>query len=1010
MKKTLIIILGVFIFLIATAVAIPFLFKDKIAARIDQEIAQSVNAKVIYDIDNVSLSLFRRFPSVSVKIKDFGIVGNTPFENDTLVSLRELAIDFNLKSVLFDDYPTLTGVFLNGGNVYVKVLEDGSANYDITFPSEEIAGESTESNFKIGVDKMEISDLNLVYDDRQLNYFMALGGINATGTGEFTADVYDLLIEMEALIAEITYEDISYLSNKTFKGEKLLNIDMENKKFTLGEGGFQLNDFLFDLNGYLALPGDDIEMDFNMEGVNNEFKNILSLVPGIYSKSFSSLKTSGTMDFNGKIKGIYNDEKIPSFDISLKIIDGMFQYPDLPRPVKNVNLDLLVKNETDNLDNTSISIPVFNLDFGSNPISGKLYLSDLVSYTIDAALKGKLDLEELTSIFPIEGMALKGSLDVDATAKGRYDSLAGIIPAINAKLLLANGYVKSADYPAPIEKLNVNASVQNPKGSITDFLVDLSQFGFELEGEAINGNMKIRDFDKLIWDGEIKGGVDLKKILAIFPMDDMNMEGRIKANINTKGSYAALEAKKYNQLETRGTMDIANFKYSSTDVPQGIQISIAKAEFTPERINLTEFDSKIGESPLQATGSLSNYMEYFLGENGTLKGQLTMSSSRFNVNEWMSENESADTTSAELSVIELPTNIDFNMTVAANEVLYDNLNLKDVKGNMSLKDGILSFSDASMKTMGGTIALDGKYDPTDLTAPAFNFNLNIDELSIAEAFKSFNTVKAFAPIAQNLTGKFNSNLNFSGKLGQDMMPLLSSLDGKGLLKVAETALKDSKILEGITSLTKLKDINSIQLKNISIPISIENGMMDVKPFDVKLWDYQANVQGNAGFDGSINYLINMLIPAGKFGSQANALLATITGTSMDENSAFPIALNLSGTYNSPKISLAGGNSIESLLANALKARVSGEAQGLQTQAAEQFNAAQDSMKQVLKAKSEAAQDSAKKELEKQVDVAKDKAVNEAKKLLKGFFSKSTPPAKPDTTLPAKPDTTTVKKD
>lgn len=997
MKKTLIIILGVFIFLVAAAVALPFLFKDKIAARIDREIAQSVNAKVIYDIDNLSLSLFRRFPNVSARIKDFDIVGNAPFDNDTLVSLRELSIDFNLKSILFDDYPTLTGVHLNGGNVYIKVLEDGTANYDITFPSEEVVEESTESNFKIGVDEMEISNLNVVYDDRQLNYFMALGAINAKGSGDFTEAVYDLPIEIETLIADITYDDISYLSNKNLKGKTLLNIDLDKMKFTLGESNFQLNEFIFDLNGYLAMPGDDMEMDFNIEGVNNEFKSILSLVPGIYSESFSSLKTSGTMDFLAKIKGVYNDEKIPAFDVSLKVADGMFQYPDLPKPVKNVNLDLQVKNETENLDNTSISIPSFNLDFGSNPISGKLYLSDLVSYTIDAALKGKLDLEELTSIFPFEGIALKGNLAVDATAKGKYDSVAGIIPAINAKLLLANGYVKSADYPAPIEKLNVNASIQNPEGNMTDFLVDLNQFGFELEGEAINGNMKIRDFEKLIWDGEIKGGVDLKKILAIFPMEDMNMEGRIKADIITKGSYAAVETKKYNQLETSGSMDVSNFNYWSTDIPQGIQITKAQAEFTPERINLTEFDSKIGESPLQATGSLSNYMEYILGENGTLKGQLVMNSSRFNVNEWMSEDASVDTTSAELSVIELPKNIDFSMSVAANEVLYDNMNLKDVKGNMSLKDGVLNFSDASMKTMGGTIALDGRYDPRDLTAPAFNFKLNITELSIAEAFKSFNTIKAFAPIAQNLTGKFNSNLNFSGKLGQNMMPLLSSLDGQGLLKVAETALKDSKILEGITRLTKLKDVNTLQLKNISIPITIENGVMDVKPFDVKLWDYQANVQGTAGFDGSINYLINLQVPAGKFGSQANSILASITGTGTDESTTIPLALNLSGTYNSPKISFAGGNSIESLLANALKARVSGEAKGLQTQATDQFNAAQDSMKQVLKAKSVIAQDSVKKELEKQVDVAKDKAVDEAKKLLKGFFPKSTPPAKPDTT-------------
>ena len=995
MKKTLLILSGIFLFLIAAAASIPFLFKDKIAARIDQEIAQSVNAQVIYDLDNISLSIFRNFPDISATVKDFGIVGNAPFQADTLASLDELQIDFNLKSILFDDYPTLTGVHLNGGSLYIKVLKDGTANYDITYPSQDTTT-SEESNMRIGVDLIEINDLNLVYDDRQLDYFMALGGIDAKGNGEFTADVYELPIELEALIADITYEGTSYLSNKTFSGETLLNIDMANMKFTFGEGDFRLNDFLFDLSGFIAMPEDDIEMDLAIAGKNNEFKSILSLVPGIYSESFSDLETSGTMDFQGSVKGIYNETKFPSFDIGLTIKEGIFQYPELPRPVKNVNIEMQVKNDTDNLDNTSISIPAFNLAFGDNPISGRFMLSDLISYTIDAALNGKLNLEELTSIFPIEGMALKGNLDVNAIAKGRYDSIAGVIPTIDAKMVLANGYAKSAEYPAPIENINVQALIENKTGKMNDFLVNLSQFGFELEDEKIQGFMKISDFEDLNWDGEVKGGVDLKKILAIFPMDDMTMEGRIQADILTKGSYAAVEAGRYQQLETKGKMEVDNFKYSSTDVPQGVEISKAIAEFSPASINLTQFDSKLGQSPVQAKGSLTNYMDYFLGENGTLKGQLILNSPKFNVNEWMTEDASADTVNTEMTVIELPENIDFTMSVAANEVIYDNMNLKEVKGNMTLRKGVLNFNDASMKTLGGNIGLQGTYDPRDISAPKFNFSLDIADLSIAEAFKTFNTVKAFAPIAQNLTGKFNSNLSFSGNLGQDMMPLLASLDGFGLLKVAETALRDSKILEGITTLTKLKDANTISLKNISIPISIENGVMDVKPFDVKLWDYEANVQGSAGFDGSINYLVNMQIPAGKFGAQANSLLATISGTQVDENTTIPLALNLSGTYNSPKIALAGGNSIETLLANALKARVSGESQALQAQATEQFNAAQDSIKKEMKLKAEVVQDSVKKVIESQTNATKDKAVEEAKKLLKGFLSvpKET---KPDTT-------------
>ncbi len=995
MKKPIIIFSGIFLFLILAAIALPYLFKDKIAARIDQELANSVNATIYYDTEQISLSFFKRFPNISATVKDFGIVGKEPFLGDTLAQIDALQIDLNLKSVLFDEYPTLTGVHLSGGSLLIKVLEDGTANYDIAIPSisEEV---EEESNFKVGIDLLEVSDVNLLYDDRSLNFFMALGNINAVGAGEFTADVYQLPIKLDALIADLIYDEVHYLKNKAFKAQTEMTIDMERMKFSFGEGEFALNDFLFDVDGFVALPAEDIEIDLAFAGKENNFKSVLSLIPGMYTESFSSLESSGTMAFNGMMKGIYNESSFPSFDISLKIADGMFKYPDLPMPVKNVNLDMQVKNTTNNLDFTSVNIPIFNLEFGSNPISGRFLLEDLVSYTVDGALNGKLDLKELTSIFPIEGMELRGNLAVVAVAKGQYDSTRNLIPTMDANLNLTNGYVKSSDYPAPIENMNVLAVVQNTTGKMNDFMVNLSKFGFDLEGQGIQGNMKISDFKALNWDGKISGGVDLAKILAIFPMENTEMKGLITADLETKGSYQDVENERFDRLNTQGAMAMSNFYYASPDVPNPISISKANADFTQNRINLTSFDSKLGSSSLQASGSLSNYLNYIMKNEGVLEGNLTLSSPNFNVNEWMASEPVSDTSSTDLTVIELPKNVNFTMAVAADEVRYNNLNLKKVKGNMILKDGVLTFSDASMDALQGRISMKGSYDPRDLSAPKFDFDLNISELSIPEAFKSFNTVQAFAPIAQNLSGKFNTKINFSGILGPDMMPVLSSLDGNGLLNIVQTALTDSKILAGITSLTKLKDSNSLTLKNISIPIEITDGMMQVKPFDLKLWDYQAKVQGLAGFDGSINYLLNLDVPANKFGSQANALLTNLMGTKADQETTIPIALNLTGTYGSPKISFAGNNSLESMLTAALQSKTGSSAGSIQEIVAEEFKSKQDSMKQELKLKAAVAQDSAKKELEKQVNVAKDQAIKEGKKLLKNFLPQKET-SKPDTT-------------
>lgn len=993
MKKFILIFLGILAFLISAAVAIPFLFKDKIIARVNQELDQALNAKIYYDPDQVSLSLFRSFPSVSAGLGDFGIVGLEPFENDTLVHAEELALDFNLKSVLFDDHPTLTGLHLNGGDLYIKVLEDGRANYDIVKESTESESES-ESTFKLGIDLIEINQVNLIYDDRSLQFVMALAEIEAKGSGEFTLDVYDLPLKATATIADVNYEGVHYLTDKKFTGETLLQVDMEQMKFTVADGRFGLNDFLFDLSGSIGLPEDGIALDLTFGSKETDFKNILSLVPGIYTESFSTIKTTGTLAFGGFVKGLYSETSYPAFDIKLAVQEGMFQYPDLPLPVKDINIDFQAKNETSLIENTSVSIPVFSMNVGSNPISGNFQLANLQDYDMEGKLNGRLNLKELTSVFPIDKTQLAGMLDFSASAKGRYDSTMKVLPSMNIRLNLENGFVQNTDYPVPLEQLHAKASIVNQAGTMQDFLVDVSSFGFDLEGEKIEGNLKISDFEALNWNGAVTGGVDLKKLTAIFPIEDTKLEGLIQADLKTSGSYADVEKERYDRLQASGTIDVKNLYYQSRDYPQGVRVIESHADFNPQRATLTKFDSQLGKSPLQASGFLSNYMDYLLSDKGVLKGQLSLNSSQFDVNEWMTSS-TADTSSAALEVILLPENIDFTMNMTANEVIYENLNLQEVSGNMTLRNGVLTFSETGMKALDGRIKLNGNYDPRDLTAPVFDFNLDISELSIAKAFQSFATVKAFAPIASDITGRVNTNINFSGLLDQNMMPVLSSIDVQGILKIAEAALKDSKILETVTSLTRLKDVNTVALKNLNIPIVIQDGRMEVKPFDLKLWDYETNIQGSAGFDGSINYLLNMQVPAGQFGAQANSILATISGTESSESTMIPIAINLGGTYNQPKISLAGGNSIESLLSNALKSRFDSEKENLQEKATAEFQAAQDSIKQELKLKAEVFQDSLKKELEKKTNETAGKAVDEAKNLLKGLLTK--PKAKVDTT-------------
>lgn len=999
MKKIIFIGFALFAVVLLLLAAVPFFFKDKIFDLLDEELANTVNAQVYYDREEIGLSVFRSFPQLSATMGDFGVKGHPPFQQDTLIHVGYLQVDIDIWSVLFDDNPSLKGVHLEDGQIYVKVLEDGQANYDIAKEGgeelDQSAGDS--SSFQLGVDFIEVNNLDLIYDDRSLDYLMVLSDMNLQGSGDLTMDVYDLMVSGYAQVVNVTYEGVEYLSDKVLTLDSKVNVDLEKMRFSAKDALLKFNEFGFEIEGYLAMPEDDIEMDLAFSGENNDFKSVLSLVPGIYSDSFDNLTTSGEMDFAGTVNGVYNETDFPGFQFALTVNDGMFQFPDLPRPVQHVNLDLEVINTTGNFDLTTIDLSRFSLEFGNQPVLGRFYLKDLVSYEMDAGLKGNINLLELTSIFPMEGLELKGKLSLDMSAKGRYDSAAQIIPSINAQIGLDDGYIKTSEYPAPIEQINFRAEASNATGRMRDLNLDVPSFGFKLEDEAVTGSLKVSDLEDLNYDFSLHGAVDLAKMASVLPLENTRLEGRIQADIDTRGSYEAIKNNRFAQLETSGEMQINNFYFADEDYPQGVRIHEALSDFSPQSINLTKFDARLGESPVQASGSLSDYMAYLFGEDAeSLKGNLDVYSSNFNVNEWMTASDSADEDTTSLEVVSLPQDIDFTMSVKADRIIYDNLSLADASGVLRLKEGVLNLEGFKTHTLGGSLGFDGTYNSKDLTHPTFDMQLDISGLGIQEAFQSFVTVKAFAPIAQHVIGNFSTTFSFSGLLGQDMMPVLSSLDGKGLIGVTETAVRDSPLIQGIANLTKLNDAAALRLKPLNISAEIVDGMLNVAPFELQLWDYPTKIQGSTGFDGRINYLVSVDVPASKFGSQVNSLVAGFAGTDLS-TTTIPLAITVGGTYGSPNISLATSESLDSYVSNALKSRLSGEKENAQEKIAADFKAREDSLKQEVKQKAEVARDSVEKEATKLVEETKEKAVDEVKNLLRGFTNRKKPAeeAKPD---------------
>ncbi len=999
MKKFLMIVAGLLVVLLLAAAIVPAFFKDDIKKAIDDAIAENVNAKVYYDESRLGLTFFKHFPNVTVTMGGLAVVGVDEFKKDTLAAVDQVDVVVNLMSVIRGNY-RLSGLYLNEPDIYVKVLANGKANYDIAKPSADTTTvEEETSDVEFGIDHWEITNGTIVYDDASIPYYMAMVGMNHEGSGDFTLEVFDMDTYTEVERVTIAYDGDEYITNKRLRADMVLNMDLNQFKFTFKDNEAFVNDFGLNFDGYFAMPEEGYDMDITFASKENSFKSLLSLVPGMYSESFEGLTAKGETQFSGFVRGMYNDTSMPAFKLEMKVVDGNFQYPDLPAPVSNVQVDMLVDNPDGNIDNTLIDIRQFHLDMGSNPVDAKLTIKNLVNYDMVADIQAKLNLAELATMFPMEGLEMKGMFDLSLKSQGVYDSVAKTIPTIDIEMGLADGFIKHADYPIPMEQITMHTIAKNETGKMTETVVIMDKFSLLLDGEKLESTLRFENLDDYTWDLMVNGGLDLEKAMQIMPIEDTELKGKITANLQSKGKMSDVDAGRFERLATTGGASVAGFYYASKDLPQGFAISQSDVVFNPREVRLTRFDATLGRSDMAMTGAITNYLGYAMNDE-VIKGELNFSSDKFDLNEWMTEEDTTATEEADtaaMEVVQVPRNIDFILRSKINTLLYDNMEIKNMQGNIVVKDGVVSLDQARFNLMDGLFTLDGSYDPRDVDHPLFAFDFAIKDMSINAAYNTFTTVQQLAPIAEKMDGKFSTDFVMGGELGQGMSPIMESIAGQGVVEVTDSKVSDLKVLTVLSSVSKLGgDKDELVLKDVKIEAEIRDGRVYLQPFDVSIGKYTTTIAGSNGIDGTLDYTMAMNVPAGAASDAANQAIASLTGMKDVVSSNIVMNFGVTGTYDDPKVGLKGVDAGEggSSAKDVAKAKIAAEVEAKKEEATQKIEAAKEEVKQQAEEKKEEVvkqaeekKEEVKQEAQQKVEEKKEETKEEVKDKVKDLLKK-----------------------
>jgi hypothetical protein len=475
MGKVLKIVGGTFIAMAGGLVLAPSLFSDEVA-----QFAKGVVNDFVVDSDvdftDCSLTIWKSFPNLQAGLDNITVIGKGKFAGDTLLRIGKLRADLDIMSALNNDVQ-VNGVQID--DIYINgiVASDSSANWNIVnlaadTTATETADTVVAAPLKLNLKKIEITNARLAYTDSTSNIRATIDGLDTHLKATMTGNVMDLTMDLAIKALGAKVGKVTYLKDAGMSFDARAKADLDSMKFTFDENKLTFAGLPLAFDGWVQMKDSSIAMDMMLMALQTQFKTIMDLLPEDVMKSVAGLKTSGEFQLYAMAKGEYKDDKhLPMAEISLKVSDGYVKYPDLPKSLDDINLDLKVNTPGGDLDRMTLKVERLHFGLGGNPFDVTAEVVRPISNPkFKVKANGNIDLGNIKDALPIDKIEISGKMNADLSVESD-------LKAINSEQyekVNAQGNLGLSDFKFKSPSL--------PKG------VDISKAGLKFSPKALELN------------------------------------------------------------------------------------------------------------------------------------------------------------------------------------------------------------------------------------------------------------------------------------------------------------------------------------------------------------------------------------------------------------------------------------------------------------------------------------------------------------------------------------------
>lgn len=396
-----------------------------------------------------------------------------------------------------------------------------------------------------------------------------------------------------------------------------------------------------------------------------------------------------------------------------------------------------------------------------------------------------------------------------------------------------------------------NITVNENRSNLT-----LKNISANLNNNNFTGDMELTNFKDPYLKLKLAANTKLEELIAFYPIDTLeNLSGSINMNAEIEGLISEMKTNAYSpSIKASGNAVITDLKATFKQTDKHINIPEGKLELNNRHLNVYGLQLIRGNSDVMLVGELPNFLSYLFDPKEPLTIVAHVTSDKIELEDFLF----GAGKSSENASINIPNNLDFNVSVDVAHLTFGKFVADNIKGNMLLKNQKVALKDLSLNVTDGEVKLnifaDASGDNLKVSA-----DCDLNKLNIQKLFSQLNNFGQATIKDDNLKGFVTANIDFSGTWDKKLKVDLNSINLTSSILIERGELIGFKPLESLAKYIDVNELKHIKFSTLQSAVEIKNRVITIPRTSIKSNAINMELWGTHGFDNVIDYHIQLLL-------------------------------------------------------------------------------------------------------------------------------------------------------